>query len=122
MPSNAVVVSHGLVITGDSSHFVGSDLTAEFVRALTRVKLPTVVGAAYDAGSNPDTAPERGAAIASILDDQNLSRAASTVDDLELVQGRVAAVLALARTIADGNIGHYGYGSGASAPLPPHQS
>ena len=59
-----------------------------------------------------------------MLDDQTLSRAASTVDDVELVQGRVATVLAL-EAISGGNlknVGHYGYGSGASEPLPPHQS
>ena len=53
-----------------------------------------------------------------ILDDKVLSRAVSTVDDLDLVQGQIAAVLALA--IGSGNVGHYGYGTGASAPLPPH--
>ena len=109
------------MITGDDSHFAGSDLTAAFVRTLDRAKLPTVVAAAYDAGSDPTTAPERGAALASVLDDQTLSRDVSTVDDIELVQGRVAAVLALA-TISPNNVGHYGYGSGASAALPPHPS
>jgi hypothetical protein len=113
-----------LVITGDDSHFAGTDLTSSFVRALTQANLPTVLGAAYDPGNDEATAPERGASIAPVLDDQALSRAASTVDDLELVQGRAATVLAL-QAISGGNlknIGHYGYGSGASAPLPPHQS
>jgi hypothetical protein len=113
-----------LVITGDDSHFAGTDLSSSFVRALTKAKLPTVLAAAYDPGGDATTAPERGAAIAPVLDDQALSRAASSVDDLELVQGRVAAVLAL-EAISSGNlknVGHYGYGSGASAPLPPHQS
>lgn len=113
--------SNVLVITGDDSHFAGTDLTPALVHSLTGAKLPTVVASAYDPGNNPAEAPERGAAIASVLDDQALSRAVSTVDDIELVQGRVAAVLALA-AVAGGNIGHYGYGSGASAPLPPHGS
>jgi hypothetical protein len=88
---------------------------------MTKAKLPAVVAAAYDAGSDPATAPQRGAALAAVLDDQVLSKATSTVDDLELTQGRIAAVLAL-ETIASGTTGHYGYGSGASAPLPPDRT
>ena len=113
-----------MFITGDDSHFAGTDLTTGFVRALTQAKLPTLLGAAYAPGNDEATAPERGASIAPVLDDQTLSRAASTVDDIELVQGRAATVLALA-AISGGNlknVGHYGYGSGSSAPLPPHQS
>jgi hypothetical protein len=110
-----------LVITGDDSDFAGTDLAAALVRATIRAKLPTVVAAAYDEGNDPATAPQRGAALASVLDDQVLSRETSTVDDLELQQGRIAVVLAL-ETIGSGNSGHYGYGSGASAPLPPHRS
>jgi len=110
-----------LVITGDDSHFLGSGLTASFVRALVTAKVPTAVGAVYDAGGDPADAPQRGAALAPVLDDRNLSRSVTTVDDLEMVQGRAASVLAL-ELIGAGNIGHYGYGAGASAPLPPHRS
>ena len=88
-------VAHVLVITGDKSHFLGAGITSAFTRALERADLPTVVAAVYDAGSDPSTAPERGAALSSILDDRVLSKAVSTLDDLELEQGRVAATLAL---------------------------
>jgi hypothetical protein len=44
------------------------------------------------------------------------------VDDLDLVQGQIAAVLSLSLMGSPGNVGHYGYGTGASAPLPPHGS
>jgi hypothetical protein len=110
-----------LVITGDDSHFLGSGLTAAFVHSLVRAKVPTTVGAVYDGGSDSADAPQRGATLAPVLDDKTLSRAVSTIDDLDMVQGRVASVLAL-ELIGGGNIGHYGYGSGASAPLPPHRS
>jgi hypothetical protein len=114
-------VGNVLVITGDDSHFLGSDLTASFARALVRGKLPTVVGAVYDAGSKPETAPERGAALAPILDDHELKPAVSTVDDLELTEGRIATVLSLETIGPPGNnVGHYGYGNGASNALPPH--
>ena len=117
-PSHPVNV---LVISGDDSDFAGGDFTATFVRAVVGANLPTVVGAVYDAGSNPTEAPQRGASLASILDDRALSRSASTVDDLDLVPGQVAAVLSL-EVIGSGNVGHYGYGTGATAPLPPHHS
>jgi hypothetical protein len=110
-----------LVITGDDSHFLGSGLTAAFAHSLVRAKVPTAVGAVYDGGNDSPDAPQRGAVLAPVLDDQTLSRAVSTIDDLDMVQGRVASVLAL-ELIGSGNIGHYGYGSDASAPLPPHRS
>jgi hypothetical protein len=110
-----------LVVTGDDTHFLGTDVTSTLTRSLTTARLPTVVAAAFDPGGDSTNAPERGAALASVLDDRVLSAAVSTVDDLELEQGRVAAVLAL-EVVGNGNRGHYGYGSGASAPLPPHPS
>jgi hypothetical protein len=110
-----------LLVTGDDSHFVGTDTAAAFTRSLIRANIPTVVAAVYDAGTDPTNTPERGAALASVLDDRVLSKAVSTLDDLELEQGRVAAVLAL-EVVGNGSRGHYGYGSGASAPLPPHPS
>ena len=47
-----------------------------------------------------------------------LAAIVSTVDDLDLVQGRVAAVLAL-QELADGVVGHYGYGERSVVEPPP---
>jgi hypothetical protein len=113
--------AHVLVVTGDKSHFLGAGITSALARALMQTDLPAVVAAVYDAGNDAANAPERGAALSSILDDRVLSKAVSTLDDLELEQGRVGATLALG-LVANGAIGHYGYGSDASAPLPPHPS
>ncbi|MGO9873823.1 MAG: copper transporter [Acidimicrobiia bacterium] len=110
-----------LEVTGDDSDFDGTGLTAAFARAAVNVSLPTAVAAVYDAGDNQADAPARGASLSSILDDNVLSHAVSTVDDLDEIQGQIAAVLTL-ETIGGGNVGHYGYGTGASAPLPPHGS
>jgi hypothetical protein len=118
-PSRAPSV---VVVTGDASHFLGSGLTPILVRALVETRAPTALAAVYDPGDDPETAPERGASLASVLDDRTLSRAVSTVDDLDLQQGRIASVLALDILAEGGEIGHYGYGEGASAPLPPHQA
>ncbi len=117
-PSHAPSV---VVVTGDGSHFLGSGFTTSFVRALVGTRVPTQVAAVYAPGNDPDAAPDRGAVLASVLDDQTLSRAVSTVDDLELQQGRIASVLALDIQADTGEIGHYGYGAGASAPLPTHR-
>jgi hypothetical protein len=115
-------VAHVLVITGDDSHFAGSDMTAALARSLTRANVPTVVAAVYDdGGSAASSAPKRGAALASILDDSVLTKSVSTVDDLDQLEGQVGAVLAL-EVVGTGDTGHYGYGTGASAPLPPHPS
>jgi Copper transport outer membrane protein, MctB len=61
--------------------------------------------------------PERGTTVAAVRDDAQLAASISTVDDLEVRTGRLAAVLAQAdaqRAV----IGHYGYGPGAQRPLP----
>jgi hypothetical protein len=118
-PSHAPSV---VVVTGDGSHFVGSGFTTSFVRALVGARVPTQLAAVYDPGNDPSAAPDRGAVLASVLDDQSLSRAVSTVDDLELQEGRIASVLALDIQADTGEIGHYGYGAGASAPLPQHRT
>jgi hypothetical protein len=114
-------LGHVLVITGDNSHFAGAGMTSAFAHALTRAGVPTVVAAIYNEGSDPKKAPERGASLAAVVDDRVLSKAVSTVDDLELEQGQVAATLVL-EVVGSGAIGHYGYGPDASAPLPPHPS
>jgi hypothetical protein len=55
--------------------------------------------------------------VARVRDAEDLAEAVTTVDDLDLVQGRVATTLALAE-LRNGGRGHYGYGPGADAPLP----
>ncbi len=111
---------HVLVITGDKSHFAGTGMTAAIAHALVRAGVPSVVAAIYDAGSDTDNPPERGASLSSVLDDRVLSKAVSTIDDLDLEQGRIGATLTL--EVVASEIGHYGYGPDASAPLPPHPS
>jgi hypothetical protein len=50
--------------------------------------------------------------------DPSLADNVSTLDDVELAQGPLTAVLAL-QQLNHGLVGHYGYGSGAHEPLPP---
>jgi hypothetical protein len=111
--------ARALVITGPSSHLAGTEITLDLGRALDDATVPSVVAEAYVDSDAPD-APDRGAAVASLRSDDALSKAVSTLDDLELVQGRVTAVIALEQA-ANGVVGHYGYGGGAShsVPTPP---
>ncbi len=60
--------------------------------------------------------PERGETITTLLSEE-VRDLVVLVDDADLVEGRVAAVLAL-DAAADGLTGHFGYGPGADAALP----
>ncbi|MBT8228576.1 MAG: copper transporter [Dactylosporangium sp.] len=55
--------------------------------------------------------------VRAIRDDPDLVKTASTVDNLSTELGRLATVLALADQIG-GHAGHYGFGSGATGPMP----
>jgi hypothetical protein len=106
--------SRALVVTGTHSDLAGSDTLEQLVRALVDASVPSAVAEVYD-GDVEDSG--RGDAVAPVRGDASLSEVVATLDDAELVQGRVAAVLAL-EGLADGAIGHYGYGRGATAPMP----
>jgi len=111
--------ARALLVTGATTELADVDMTVATARAFTDVGLPTAVGEAYvDDG---DDAVARGAAVAPVRLDDDLAEDVATVDDLDLVQGRVAAVLVL-EDVANGFVGHYGYGNGADAPVPEQQA
>ncbi|MFM7060203.1 MAG: copper transporter [Actinomycetes bacterium] len=64
-----------------------------------------------------DGVPARGSVLANVRDDEALRDRLSTVDDLDLVDGRIATVLATADLGRDVT-GRYGFGAGAEAPMP----
>ena len=92
-------------------------LTGETVSAFADAEAPTVAGEVFVAIYAAD-APERGAAVAPVRTNDGLSALVTTVDDLDLVAGRVATVIAL-QDLERGVVGHYGYGDGATSSLPP---
>ncbi len=108
--------SRAIVVTGTDSLFSESDLTVALTQALVEADVSSVVGEVFVAGQSDD-APERGDAIAPVREDDTLNATVSTVDDLDLVAGRVASVLAL-EDLATGTVGHYGYGRGADQIIP----
>jgi hypothetical protein len=84
----------------------------------------TATEAALDAGSSgavvvgPTASGEPTGALGALRDDKAVAAKVSSVDDADLVMGRIAMVFALRQQMA-GQAGHYGTGTGATAVLPP---
>jgi hypothetical protein len=114
-PSRA---SRILVLTGTDTHLSGTDTMVDFVRGLLGARVPTVVGEVYDASGGATPNPKRGSALEPVRGDPALAKQVTTFDDAELPQGPLTAVVGLEQ-IADATVGHYGYGEGASEPIPP---
>lgn len=104
-----------VLVTGTDSRLEGTDTLADLARSLVAVGTPVVAAEAYDDHDGREPVPERGGAVAPIRGDRTLAARVSTVDDADLAPGVVTTVLAVA---APGTVGHYGYGTGARAPLP----
>jgi hypothetical protein len=101
-----------LVLGGTESVMTARRTTVELTRDLVAAGVLTAVGE-IDA----EAATERGDWLAPIRDDDDLKAAVSTIDDVDLAQGRVASTLALADLLR-GIVGAYGIGAGAQAPVP----
>ena len=90
---------------------------------VTAVAALLPLGPALDAASagavvsGPTGSADAVAVLAAIRRDAAAKAAVSTVDDADVITGRVAVVLALAQQLA-GRQGHYGSGSGAVSPVP----
>jgi hypothetical protein len=109
-----VGVGEQVVLVSGPDSQLGPELTVAMGRGLVRAGVPAVVAEAW---TESDDGPARGAVAGMVRDQDDLADAVSTVDDLDLVQGRVATTLALA-DLRSGVRGHYGYGDGADRPLP----
>ncbi len=106
--------TRAVIAVGTDAALPSEDLAALLTQDLVARAVPLTVAEVYK-GSHDD--PPRGAALAFVRDDDELAAAVSTVDDLEVVPGRVATVLSLA-DLGEGRVGHYGVGADAQAPLP----
>ena len=107
-----------LYVTGTDSHLGATDTMLDTVQGALARDSSVVVGEVYDANSRDPSAPKRGAMVETVRGDPSLADNVSTLDDVELAQGPLTAVLAL-QQIGQGIVGHYGYGSGAHDPIPP---
>jgi hypothetical protein len=102
------------LVGGEASALASDPLVTPLAAAFSAIAVPTVAGEVYHAVHGQ---PARAVVVAPIRDSRSLSKSVSTVDDVDLVQGQVAVVLAAADS-AEGKVGHYGYGTGANAALP----
>ncbi len=103
-----------LLVGGTESELFDTGVLVELARACLAEGSSTVAAEVY---VESDEGPDRGAVVSPIVGDDVLDESVTTVDDLDLVEGRVSAVIGL-EELADGTVGHYGYGSGASRSLP----
>jgi hypothetical protein len=112
--------SRVLFLTGPDSDLAGTNSMIDLVTPFVAAKVPTVVAEVYDAKAKDGTksVPKRGAAIAPVRNDPSLAKQVTTLDDAEMLQGTITAVISLEQ-VADGIVGHYGYGEGAGDVVPP---
>ena len=103
-----------VLVSGEASDLAPAPVLASLATEFSALAVPTVAADVY---RGTDGKPPRGTAVKAVRDDRALSASVSTVDDVELVQGEVAVVLAVAES-GEGKTGHYGYGSGADRPMP----
>lgn len=104
--------TRALVLGGPGSSITAKNTTLELTRALVAARTLTAVGEI----DLSDTV-NRGLWLAPIRTDDNLKAVVSTIDDVDVVQGRVASALALA-DLARGVAGAYGTGAGAQSAVP----
>jgi hypothetical protein len=103
-----------LLIGGTDATVPAARSTVPLARALVELSLPVVVA---DAWRETEGGPGRGAGLEGILGDEQLQSAVATVDDLDLPDGPLSAVLVLGDR-GQGVIGHYGFGTGATQAVP----
>ncbi|MGB6058239.1 MAG: copper transporter [Microthrixaceae bacterium] len=77
-------------------------------------EIPSILAEQRSKDDNTDD--ERGTLIRDLVDDR-IRSTISTVDDLDVVAGRVASIIAL-QQFEDGKTGSYGFGGGADSVLP----
>jgi hypothetical protein len=108
-----------LLIDGTNGQINGNEVLAPLSNALVANRMRLVVGEVF---AEKDGGPKRGAVLAPVRGSDGLKQTVSTVDDVDMVEGRVASVLALA-DLNRNVVGQYGYGAGAtkSAPEWPNQ-
>jgi hypothetical protein len=106
--------ARAVVVSGEASDVAASPLVMALAREFVTLPVPTIATEIYRA---TDGQPARGSVLGPILDDGTLAKSVSTVDDVDLVQGQVAVVLAVAES-GEAKVGHYGYGSDADQALP----
>jgi len=109
--------SRVVAVSGYNASVPNDQIAIPLVRLLAAQPARRVI--AVESGRDPDqrTSGERAVFLGPLRTDATLSGRISTVDDLELPAGRVAAVLSLVQ-LSSGKTGDYGVGSSVSGILP----
>jgi hypothetical protein len=103
--------TRALLVDGTNAEIAPDDVVVTGTQALLAEFPVVVVAEVFEEEGGTD----RGERVAPIRDDDVLAEAASTVDDLDLAEGPMTAVLVLADT---NTVGHYGYGDGNQRRAP----
>jgi hypothetical protein len=106
-----------VVVSGAAPDVPNVDVAVPFVTALVARAPNTVLAAEGGHGVTADKPAQRAVFLRPLLGDSGSANSLSTVDNLEDVRGRIAAVLAVA-ALAEGKTGHYGVGRGAERLVP----
>jgi hypothetical protein len=106
-----------VVVSGRRAEVANVDVAVPFVTALLGRAPNTVLAAEAGRDATADQPAERAVYLRPLLGDSNIANRLTTVDNLEDLRGRIAAVLALA-ALVEGKTGHYGVGTGAQRMMP----
>ncbi|HEY3095587.1 MAG TPA: copper transporter, partial [Acidimicrobiia bacterium] len=103
-----------LLIDGTNGRVAANDVLAPLTNALVANRVRVVAAEVFD---EKDGGPDRGSMLSPIRKNDDLTQNVSTVDDLDLTEGHVSAVLALA-DLGRNVVGQYGFGAGAQKSIP----
>jgi hypothetical protein len=103
-----------LLIDGTNGRVAANDVLAPLTNALVVNRVRVVAAEVFD---EKDGGPDRGSMLSPIRKNDDLTQNVSTVDDLDLTEGHVSAVLALA-DLGRNVVGQYGFGAGAQKSIP----
>ncbi len=109
--SLAVVLVPSAPATPDESSAATAKIIVDLVSRMAARAAGTVV-------TGPVGAAQPGGMLSAVRGDRTVRQQASSVDSVDSAPGRIAAVLAIRDALA-GHIGAFGFGPGASSPLPP---
>ncbi len=112
--------SRVLVLTGSDSHLATTDTMLNLVQSLLDANVPTVLGEVYDPNAAGFMRRPSGARRSSpVRGDPTLAKNTSRPSTTPSSHGRAHRGGIALQQIAEGTVGHYGYGTGANETIPP---
>ena len=106
-----------IVVSTPAPDLPNDQVALPFTTTLARAAPSRVLAAEPGQAAQGEDPEIRAIFLRALRDDPDVSGRLSTLDNLEDVRGRIAAVLAVA-ALADGKTGHFGVGRGATRLLP----